>query len=258
MNRRIAALSLGWIGISMVGDAVPAILLPHQLLARGQADATTLGLITLLAIGLAAALQPVAGRWSDSVGRWPVISVGVAVAVLGLGLMLGPGTARAGAVVSLLGVSVAQAGHQPLLPQWVPRELRGRASGIKSALDVAGATVGFLLLAALLGQGASLAAVAMLAALLAVPFAIAYAVLPRGRRQPSVASLSLREAFRLGATLPAGLLPVVLSRFFFLLGIYAVGRFLLLFVAERLSLDADAAAEQAGMALALLALITVA
>lgn len=37
-----------------------------------------------------------------------------------------------------------------------------------------------------------------------------------------------------------------------------MGRFLLLFVVERLSLDADAAAEQAAIALAVLALITVA
>jgi MFS family permease len=57
--------------------------------------------------------------------------------------------------------------------------------------------------------------------------------------------------------LPAGLLPLVAARFFFLVGIYAVGRFLLLFVAERMGLRPDAAAEQAGTALALLAVITV-
>lgn len=254
MKRRVAAVSLGWLGISMVSDGVPAVLLPHQLLSSGQTDATTLGVVTLLAIALAAALQPLAGAWSDTVGRWPIIVVGVAVTVVGLVLMLAPQTAVPGAVVSLLGVSVAQAGHQPLLPELIPERLRGRASGIKSALDVTGAIIGFLLLAALLGSGAPVAAVMLLAALMAAPFAIARLALPT--RQPDTSTRST-SVDRLRGPLPAGLLPLVAARFFFLLGIYAVGRFLLLFVSERLGLSPDAAAEQAGLALALLAAITV-
>ena len=250
----MAAVSLGWLGISMVSDAVPAVLLPHQLLSSGRTDATTLGVVTLLAIALAAALQPWAGAWSDAVGRWPVIAVGVAVTVVGLALLLAPQTVLPGAVVSLLGVSIAQAGHQPLLPAFIPRALRGRASGVKSALDVSGAIIGFLLLAALLGSGAPVTAVLLLAALMSAPFVIAYLTLPPTDRQPSHRSLT---PDRLGAPVPAGLLPLVVARFFFLLGIYAVGRFLLLFVSERLGLQPDAAAEQAGIALALLAAITV-
>lgn len=250
----MAAVSLGWLGISMVSDAVPAVLLPHQLLSSGRTDATTLGVVSLLAIALAAALQPWAGAWSDAVGRWPVIAVGVTVTVVGLALLLVPQTVLPGAVVSLLGVSIAQAGHQPLLPAFIPRALRGRASGVKSALDVSGAIIGFLLLAALLGSGAPVTAVLLLAALMSAPFVIAYLTLPPADRQPSHRSLT---PDRLAAPMPAGLLPVIVARFFFLLGIYAVGRFLLLFVSERLGLPPDAAAEQAGIALALLAAITV-
>ena len=255
MMRQLTAVSLGWLGISMVSDAVPALLLPHQLLSSGQTDATTLGVVTLVAIAVAAGFQPLAGAWSDAVGRWPVISVGVVTAVIGLALMLSPHTAVPGAVVSLLGVSIAQAGHQPLLPEFIPQRLRGRASGVKSALDVTGAIIGFLLLAALLGGGAPVTAIMLLAALMAAPFGIAYLALRTRQRQPRVRSAGLR---RLRAPLPAGLLPLVAARFFFLLGIYAVGRFLLLFVAERLGLQPDAAAEQAGIALASLAAITVA
>jgi MFS family permease len=50
---------------------------------------------------------------------------------------------------------------------------------------------------------------------------------------------------------------LVLAQFLFLLGIYAAGRFLLLFVANRLGLPEEQAAEQAGKLLAGLALITV-
>jgi MFS family permease len=49
---------------------------------------------------------------------------------------------------------------------------------------------------------------------------------------------------------------VVAARFLFLLGTYAVGRFLLYFVADRLALDPGRAAEEAGGLLAGLALIT--
>ncbi|HZW05222.1 MAG TPA: MFS transporter, partial [Anaerolineaceae bacterium] len=49
---------------------------------------------------------------------------------------------------------------------------------------------------------------------------------------------------------------LVVSRFFFLLGTYAVGRFLLLFIAERLNLPPEVAAEQSGLLLAGLAFIT--
>lgn len=254
MKRQLAAVSLGWLGISMVSDAVPAVLLPHQLLSGGQTDATTLGLVTLLAIALAAAVQPLAGAWSDAVGRWPIIALGVTVTVVGLALMLAPQTVLPGAIVSLLGVSLAQAGHQPLLPDFIPHRLRGRASGTKSAFDVTGAILGFLLLAALLGSGAPVAAVMLLAALMAAPFAIARLALPANGRLRAAPSSS---PYRLGGRPPAGLLPLVAARFLFLVGIYAVGRFLLLFVAERMGLEPDAAAEQAGMALALLAVITV-
>jgi MFS family permease len=57
---------------------------------------------------------------------------------------------------------------------------------------------------------------------------------------------------------PSGsFLRVVVARFLFLLGIYAVGRFLLFFVAERFDLSPGAAAAEAGTALALLAGVTV-
>jgi MFS family permease len=67
----------------------------------------------------------------------------------------------------------------------------------------------------------------------------------------------LRQVFHLDLTREAAFIRLVLSRFLFLLGIYATGRFLLFFVADRLGLEADQAAEQAGMLLAGLALITI-
>ena len=254
MLRASLGVSIGWIGISMVADGVPALLLPHRLLAEGRTDATTLGLITLLAIGVAALLQPAAGRWSDRIGRFPVIAAGSALAIAGLALLFAPGAAVAGAVLALAGVSVAQAGQQALLPDRIGASWRGRAGGLKGAFDVAGAFAGFLVIGFLLAGGDAVRAALVLAIALVVGFGLSRAMLPGPpEAQPPLSRPGARHRSRDGE-----LLRLVLARFLFLVGIYAVGRFLLLFIAERFELGADAAGGEAGTALALLALVTVA
>ena len=152
--------------------------------------------------------------------------------------------------MTLAGASVAQAGYQPMLPDRLPPRWRGRAGGLKSAFDVGGAMLAFVLLGALVGAGEPVLAGLALAAVLGIGFALSW--LLAGRGSPPVDAVESR-----GET-GSSLLRVVAARFLFLLGIYAVGRFLLLFVADRFGLTPDAAAAEAGMALASLALVTVA
>ncbi len=248
--RAALGVSVGWVGISMIGDGVPALLLPHRLLSGGVTDATTLGITSLLGIALAAAVQPFAGRWSDRVGRLPVIGIGASIATAGLLTLVATPAVTIGAVVTLAGASVAQAGYQPMLPDRLPPRWRGRAGGLKSAFDVGGAMLAFVLLGALVGAGEPVLAGLALAAVLGIGFALSW--LLAGRGSPPVDAVESR-----GGT-GSSLLRVVAARFLFLLGIYAVGRFLLLFVADRFGLTPDAAAAEAGMALASLALVTVA
>lgn len=255
MLRSALGVSLGWIGISMLSDGVPALLLPHQLLATGRGDATALGLTTLLAIGLAAVLQPVAGAWSDRVGRFSVMTTGTIAALIGLAMLLNPETAFAGTVLAICGASVAQAGYQALLPDRLGPEWRGRGSGLKSAFDVAGALIGFVLLAGLLGAGRVDAAVVVVAVILVGGFALSRVLLPSSPLRAATRPIGNPYHLDLGAHRP--LLRLILARFLFLIGIYVVGRFLLLFAAERLGLGPNAAGEQAGAALAILALVTV-
>ena len=244
MRRRLLAVSIGWLGISVVAEGIPALLLPHQLLTAGERDATGLGLASLAALAVAALIQPVAGRLSDAAGRWPLIWVGTATAIGGLGIMLVAGLAVPGAITALIGVSVAQAGHQPLLPDLVARMQRGRGAGLKGVFDVGGAFVGFLVLGALLGAGSSVPAIAVLAMLLVVPFVVARRLL--GGRNHQAADLE--------RGVEGGLAGLMASRFLFLLGVYVIGRFMLFFVADRLGLGADEAAAATGLLLALLAL----
>jgi MFS family permease len=67
----------------------------------------------------------------------------------------------------------------------------------------------------------------------------------------------LREIFRLDLAHQSAFLRLILARFLFLLGVYATGRFLLFFVADRLGLSEEQAAQQAGNLLAGLAFITI-
>jgi MFS family permease len=258
MFRTLLGASIGWLGISMVADGVPALLLPYQLSEAGSDGATTLGLTTLIAIAASAAVQPLAGHWSDRVGRLPVAAVGTFVAIVGLGLMLQPDAVLPGMVLALTGVGVAQAGQQALLPDLVPAVGRGRGGGLKSAFDVGGAFIGFVALAAVLGNGDPGAAVGVLGATLVASFGMTALLVGRTRSpRAAVPGRSFLDAYRLDLALHRDLVSVVAARFLFLLGIYAVGRFLLLFVADRLGLGPDAAGAQAGAALALLAAVTV-
>ena len=260
MLRALLGVSVGWLGISMVADGLPALLIPYQLLVAGrETSATTLGLLTLIAIALAAAAQPLAGHWSDRVGRLPVIASGTGIAVAGLLLTLQPATFLPGALVALIGVSTAQGGQQPLLADRLPQDWRGRGAGLKSAFDVAGALFGFVLLAALLGSADTRLAVVALVAALVVGLSLTALLL--GRDAPrlchSQAAGRVRYAYRLDLQRHGPLAALIVARFLFLLGIYTVGRFLLLFVADRFGLTPEAAGQQAGLLLALLAATTV-
>ena len=250
MLRASLGAGIGWLGISMIADGLPALLLPHQLLVSGGADATTLGVVTLVAIGIAAAIQPAAGRLADRLGRAPLMAAGIALAAGGMGVMLLPGLAPAGVVVALAGVSVAQAGYQPLLPDRIPARWRGRASGLKGAFDVLGASLGFVVLGGLLADGAPGPAVALLAVTLAVALAASRPLLGRAGQAPAHAAGP--------GQVDASFVRLVVARFLFLLGIYVVGRFLFLFIAERRGLGPDAAGGEAGAVLAILALLTAA
>jgi maltose/moltooligosaccharide transporter len=229
---------------------VPSVLLPYDVLRDG-GGASEIGLITLAAIGIAALIQPIAGTLSDRRGRVPVIAAGVAIAALGLAVLAGGATAI-GTVVALAGVAIAQAAYQALMPDRVPAAGRGRASGAKGFFDVGGAFVGFVVVGAALAAGATGIASLVLMTGLAVSLVVGMVLVGSGANASNGVGATPSEPTRL----PISLVRLTIARFLFLLGIYAVGRFLLLFSADRLGLSPDAAAAETGAVLAVLALLT--
>ncbi len=256
MNRRARLLfgvSVLWIPLAFLFDGVTVLLLPVRL----SGDATMIGLVSFVGLGLAAALQPVAGWLSDRtrarLDRRLFIALAAAPALLGLWLLAGTtglAAAVAGYVVLQLGGAAIQAGQQTLIPEHVDAEARGRAAGLKSAFDVGGAFVAFLVIGTLLASG-DLGPTALVVTIVLVgAIALVMALVPRAPASPG----STRGA----RSIPPGLAPLVLARFLFLFGTYAVGRFLVLLVAERLGIPPERAVDEAGWLLALFTLATAA
>ena len=144
-----------YLKITILGFAVTAlwqslhtIILPLRLLdfvpeARKN---TYLGLMTLAGLLLAMLVQPIAGAISDRSGlkrgrRRPYILWGVIAALVVL-----PGVGLAGSFTVLFVVycllqaatNTAQGPYQAFIPELVPENRRGTASGVKSLLEVTG------------------------------------------------------------------------------------------------------------------------
>lgn len=147
--------NLDYIKITLFGFALTAlwqslhsIILPLRLLdfvAESQKN-TYLGLLTLSGLFLAMFIQPLAGAVSDrSSFKWgrrrPYLLVGGIITVLFI-----PGIGIAGRyavifiVYCLLQISsnVAQGPYQAFIPELVPQDKRGRASGVKGLLEIIG------------------------------------------------------------------------------------------------------------------------
>jgi len=163
-NINVAAFrNWDYVKITILGFATTAlwqslhsIILPQRLLdfvPEAQKN-TYLGIITLCGLLLAMFAQPIAGAISDrSTFKWgrrrPYIFWGMIVS-----LLLLPGFALAGSFAAIFVVycmlqvtaNTAQGPYQAFLPEMVPSNKRGMASGFRSLFELAGG-VSFVLIA---------------------------------------------------------------------------------------------------------------
>jgi len=267
--RELVGISIFWLALSTLSDGMNTLLLPAVLLGLAPEDtqATTLGFLTFAGLLAGMLIQPLAGAWSDRLrarwGRRGMLALGVGLILLALAVF-GAGSSllfvAAGYLLAQVSSSVAQAAQQGFIPDMVPPGQRGQASGWKGVMDLTGAMLGFVLLGALLGSNQVRLALAVTAAVLLAAFLLTL-LLVREPRAPATPEanirLSLASAYRLSLRQHPAFARAVASRFLFLTATYAVGRFLLLFVAERLGLDPASAAQQAAGLLAGLSLVTV-
>lgn len=269
-TRLLLGISVFWLALSALFDGINTLVLPVQLgaLPSQNNQATFLGLITFVGLLAGALIQPIAGALSDRLrpvlGRKGFIGIGLILSLISL-FFFAVVQSLAGILLGYLAVqisaSIAQAGQQGLLPDLVDEERRGLASGMKGFMDLTGAMLGFVLLGQLLDSSGVLTALGVIGALLVVAYLLAVLLTPEDRFNSGSAittgSLPLEKIFQFDLTQQSTFVRLLVARFLFLLGIYGTGRFLLFFVADRLGLSETQAAEQAGMLLAGLALITI-
>jgi MFS family permease len=268
-TRLLVGVSIFWLALSTLFDGINTLVLPLQvgLLASQSNQGTILGLLTFVGLLAGALVQPLAGTFSDTLqpvlGRKGFIGIGLLISLISLFLFAAART-LAGITMGYLTVqiaaSIAQAGQQGLLPDLVDERRRGLASGLKGFMDLGGAMLGFVILGQLLGSGGISTAIGAIAAILVIAYILAVLLTPEDTpyRRTAVKTdrVALPRIFRFDLAEQNAFVRLLLARFLFLLGVYATGRFLLFFVAERLGLPEDQAAKQAGNLLAGLALIS--
>jgi Na+/melibiose symporter-like transporter len=159
---------IDYLKITVLGFALTAlwsslhsIILPIRLLAyvpESQKN-TCLGLLTFTGLVVAIFVQPIVGTCSDFTNshwgrRQPYILIGMLLAFL---LLPGIGLASSYVVIFLVYCllqvcsNTAQASYQAFIPELVPEDKRGLASGVKSLLEVLGGVALLRLTAYLMG-----------------------------------------------------------------------------------------------------------
>jgi MFS family permease len=275
-KRRVAAfwhgcrLSVYGLGLMALWNTVNTLVLQERVAATAPASlrGSALGFVSIVGIGIAALVQPVAGRVSDESAladrRRPFIVGGTAAALVSLtlfGWAPGFGLLLAGYVGLQLAANVAQAAFQALIPDLVNERERGIASGAKNALTVVGAAVGLLGARVLLVHGAGLgavlvflAAVLVATAILTVIWVPAVAPLPDERREELSRAVNPRrlwsaatDTFRQHRTFRYA----VITQFLFLLGTYPAQRFLLFLLKDRFGAERGVERASAGLVAAI-------
>ncbi len=255
-------MNVYWFGLAFLWNALHPIILPALLLSMVPAALKNsyLGVLTFLGLVVATFVQPFAGALSDRTRsrfgrRRPWIVGGTAAALFCLLLMAGAGAFVGLLVTYMLLQFASNSAHGPaqgLIPDLVPTDRRGLASGIKNLFDMGGLVVASLVAGQLVTSGnvsllfGVIMAVLTVATLITVIFTRetpgggdAAAGGPRvGRPQPG---WDMREVLRVEPRRYPAYTRLIAGRFLVLLGIYSVQAFAQYYIADRLG-AADAAA----------------
>lgn len=263
----LIGISILWLPLSMLVDGMNTLILPAYLLELfpETKQASLLGFVSFLGLVLGMLVQVIAGAYSDKMryrwGRKGMIGLGLLILVP---LILLPELLRHVLLLFLVylliqaAANIVQAALQGFIPDMIKSEERGLASGLKNLMDIAGALLAFMLLAWLFSEGQVKLALPVIAIVFLISYAFVHFFVHEEKSPTQDRNEGgLHTIFQTDFLQSKAFSWLIAARFLFLLATYAVGRFLLFFVAERLQLDMQDAGEQSAMILTILSLITV-
>ncbi len=169
--RRQVALSAYWFSLNFESASLLTIVIPAALDRLAfHAHTSTLARLAVLGSVVAMLLPPMAGAVSDRIHRKggqrrPMLLWGTAVNVLGLCWMLAAGSVASltgGFLLAILGQNIAGAAYQAMMPDVVPQESWGLASGYMGVASLLG-TIGGLAIAGIFPPAVAYLAMALVA-----------------------------------------------------------------------------------------------
>lgn len=225
-----------WFGLAVMWNSLHVIILPAVLLnyVPETQKNTYLGLMTFFGLIIAMVVQPISGsisdRWRSRWGRRrPLITLGTALDFIFLGI-LGWAGGLVWLAIGYIGLqftsNIAHGPAQGLIPDRVPPEEHGSASGFKNLFDMSGLVVASLLMGNLLDPDSPnvLVPLAVIAGILfvsAIVTILGTFETPTTTSDPEIVDKPKidRKKISLVGTPYAWL---IASRFLFLLGIYDI------------------------------------
>ncbi|MDK2981637.1 MAG: hypothetical protein PWQ55_1984 [Chloroflexota bacterium] len=227
------------LGLSFMWNSLHPIVLPAVLLhlVPAQTKNSYLGGLTFVGMLLAMFVQPISGAASDHWrSRWgrrrPLALLGTLLDFVFLGLLAWSKNIWV-LLLGYVGLQVtsntAQGPLQALVPDRVPHEQLGRASGVKNLLDVGGVILASLAAGRLLSPQDRYPTTVMLVVMGVLALSTAITLLTaredssasEGAREP----FDLRAIFRLDLGANRNFVWLIASRFVFLMGVYGVQAF---------------------------------
>ncbi len=244
---KLISINVYWLGLSFMWNSLHPIILPAVLLYLVPEDMknTYLGVLTFAGLVLAMVIQPISGAASDSWrSRWgrrrPLALVGTSLDFIFLALLAWSGS-LAVVVIGYIGLQIASnIAHGPmqgLIPDMVPNEQIGVASGLKNLMDMSGLIVASLAAGNLLSPSDRYPTTIMIVVMLVLAVSAAVTFLttreqPTSDQRKNVNRPSLKEIFQIDLEGSRNYFRLIGSRFVFLIGIYGVQTFVQYYIRD--------------------------
>ena len=244
---KLLAINIYWVGLSFMWNSLHPIILPAVLiyLVPESMKNSYLGVLTFAGLILAMVIQPISGAASDNWrSRWgrrrPLALIGTLLDFIFLALLAWSGNIFV-VIIGYIGLqtasNIAHGPMQGLIPDMVPDEQMGAASGLKNLMDMGGLIIASLAAGNLLSPNDRYPTTIMLVvmAVLAVSSAVTFLTTrekPTSEERKNHNHLSLKEIFRVDFSGNRNYFLLIASRFIFLIGIYGVQTFAQYFIRD--------------------------